>query len=190
MSKGKTAQARAGAIAPNDSVYQHKGNIPSPRFLYVHYVDRLRPPYPTYLFEHPAPISNIQQAVEAAVGEILAGKKALPVLPDGSVVWDRASYAAFVMTPSQGRLTKGDGVRIWHETTRRNHSFFNGDDLADVHGCSAMYCVNFRRNINNGPLGPQDAERFIWLANHSHTFISFLHNFFFIHENSGTNTGP
>jgi hypothetical protein len=188
----KRNTASAAAEAAQNSVYQNKGNVPTPHVLYVHYINRLLPPYPAYRFDHGGPILDIQQAVDDAVGEIQAGKEALPRLPDHGILWKEASYAVFVMTPSEGRLERGNGIRIWHDWTGKNHCFFNGADLNDVQGCSAMYCINFRKNRRGQGLGVGERERFVWAASHPHGFFKslLLRWPFWSHENSGTNLGP
>lgn len=177
------------SVSPSDSVYQHKGNIPTPRFIYIHYLDRRVRPFPAYLFEYPDPVEDIQTAVDEAVGEIQNGKEPLPIVGNG-ITWTQLSYLVFVMKKNQGRLTKRQGVRIWHTGTFQNHCFFNGKDLEDVRGCSAMYCINFRKNRRGDPLGDGEMEHFRWEAYHSHTLNSVLALNFFSHTSSETNLGP
>lgn len=165
---------------PSRSVYRRRGNPPAASVLYVHYLDKKHPPFDAYRFEGIG--GDIEGEIAKAVARI-QHKQAPPPLPQGpdGVEWTAPSYAAFVLTPDQGQLISGRGVSMWYTGSDNNHAFFNGADIEDVHGCSAVYCLNFRLNKGGRPLDENDREPFKWQAHHT----SLLE-----HNGSGTNVGP
>ena len=170
-----------------ESVYKQKPNAPKPSAMYVYYLKKHDQPYEVHFFDD-KPTDDMQEAVDAAVKEIQAGRK--PTHESPGVVWDRPGYLVFDMTRDQGRLKKGDGVRFGHQRTGKNHTFFNGTDLDDVHGCSAMYCINFRKNQHGRDLGAsgKESETFDWVAGDDHS--SQPPGQMRSHNSSDTNTGP
>jgi hypothetical protein len=163
--------------ADDNSVYHHKGNR-SPRYMYLYHLKGHNEETKLYGFKLSSSSPDMQIEVQKAVSEI-PNKE--PIGNEYDAIWTTLSYVVFVLDHPTEKLEKCNAVEFNYNETEPNHSFYNGNDLADFGQCSAMYCINFRRNRRGRPLDIGEAELFKWTINHKRLMA---------HNGTGTNLGP